>query len=441
MQSDRVSWPILAAYSSLAFPLAAAFLALQVIIPTFYAQATGLSLSLIGFVLLGARLWDTFTDPIVGYLSDITPQHLGRRKIWVVAGAPLICLSCWALFNPPAEASAWYLLLWTFAIYVFGTMTIVPMNAWGAELSHDYNERSRITGSRVAFGMLGTLAALVVVAILGGDPNGNSDMQSTLYVLTVLVVITLLLAAALAYFVVPDNDAVHVPKASFKSALLLLKEPSPFRTLIVSFLINSVGSAIPATLFLLYVTHIMQAPDKVGMLLFVYFVCAGISVPIWVKLAHKFGKHQVWSAAMILGCLFFACIPFVGAQDFTFFLIIVIGTGLATGADLALPSAINADLIEWDALKNGHKRPGIFFALWGTSTKLAYALAVGITFPLLDVFGFSANTENSPSALMALGVMYGIPCVVCKLTAVCLMYKYPITQEVHADIRQQLSEE
>jgi Na+/melibiose symporter-like transporter len=71
----------LAAYGSLALPMAAGFLALQVIVPTFYAQALGLSLSAVGGILLVARLWDMITDPLVGFLSDRTPTRWGRRKV------------------------------------------------------------------------------------------------------------------------------------------------------------------------------------------------------------------------------------------------------------------------------------------------------------------------------------------------------------------------
>ena len=133
-QSD-VSSPVLHAYAGVAFPLAAAFIALQVIVPTFYAEVTGLSLTTIGIVLLVARLWDTFTDPIVGTLSDLSKVGFGRRKIWIVASTPLILLAVWKLFVPPSDADWQYLLLWTFVIYVAGTMAIVPLNAWGAELT------------------------------------------------------------------------------------------------------------------------------------------------------------------------------------------------------------------------------------------------------------------------------------------------------------------
>ena len=81
---------ILGAYGSLAFPLAAAFITLQVFVPTFYAESTGLSLTTIGVVMLIAKLCDTVTDPIVGYLSDATPTSWRRRKLYVVIATPLI---------------------------------------------------------------------------------------------------------------------------------------------------------------------------------------------------------------------------------------------------------------------------------------------------------------------------------------------------------------
>lgn len=177
-------------YGSLAFPLAAAFVTLQVIVPTFYASATGLSLSAIGLILLLARLWDTFTDPVVGYLSDRSPARFGKRKLWVVISAPLVCLSVWMLFVPGDGPGAYYLLFWTLAIYVAGTMSIVPMNAWGAELTSDYQQRSRVTGTRVAFGLAGTLAALLVPVLVGAE--ATSSLAGALRAIAWLVVLTLL---------------------------------------------------------------------------------------------------------------------------------------------------------------------------------------------------------------------------------------------------------
>ena len=421
----------LCAYGFLAFPLAAAFIALQVIVPTHYAETTSLSLSAIGGIVLLARLWDTATDPIVGMLSDKTPRHWGRRRLWVLLSLPLIAIAVYQLFNPPQGAGSAYLLLWTFAIYAAGTMAIVPLNAWGAELSPDYNQRNRVTGARAAFGLLGTLVALSIPALslstLVEDTN-SSNLSTSLWAISLLVIVTLVIAAALVLRV-PDNAAIRLPPAQIREALTLIVKPSPLRQLLLSFLSNSTANAIPATLFLFYMTYVLQSPEKAGLMLFLYFICAAISIPVWVNIAARYGKHRTWFWSIIIACGFFVWTPFLGEDDLLIYLIIVIGTGFTTGCDLTIPSSMNGDLVEWDAHGSGYRRPGLFFALWGTTTKLAYALAIGIAFPLLDLLGFSAGGDNNPATITALAWVYGLPCIAFKCIALWSMRNYPITED------------
>ena len=418
--------------------MAAAFIALQIIVPTFYAESTTLSLSAIGIILLVARLFDMITDPIVGYWSDQSNNRFGRRKTFVVASAIPLGISIWALFHPPSDAGILYLLFWTVTIYVAGTFAIVPLSAWGAELTPDYHQKSRITGVRVAFGLAGTLAALMVPVIIGTD--GGQGYAATLNAIAWLALITLMLCVVWAAIKVPDTATTTLPENTWSSARELLVTANPFRQLLVSFLLNAVGNAIPATLFLLYVTHVLSSEALVGPLLFLYFVSAAASVPFWVWLSRRMGKHQTWSIAIIVACVFFAGTPWLSESTLWVYIIIVACTGFATGADLALPSAINGDIIEWDALQTGYKRPGLFFALWGTASKLSYGLAIGLAFPLLDLFGFDAAGNNSSSSLFALALMYGIPPLVFKLGALWLMRGYPITEAEHRRIRAQLEE-
>lgn len=433
--SDAPSLVVLSAYGSLAFPLAGAFIALQVIVPTFYAQALGLSLSAVGGILLAARLWDLFTDPLVGFLSDRTPAKWGRRKAWVVASAPLVAGSVWLLFNPPANASNQFLLYCTLAIYIAGTMSIVPMNAWGAELSESYHQRSRISGARVIFGLSGTLAALLLV-----DNSSNAALADSLYAITLLTLVGLLISVPTAAILVPDRGRVSSGPGSLAGAIKLLTARSPFRRLLLAFLLNGLGNAIPATLFLLYVTHVLEAPEVAGPMLFAYFLCSAISVPLWVRAAKRWGKHQTWCIAVAGSCLCFCFAPFLGAGDTGFYTAIVVGTGLMIGADLALPSAINGDLIEWDALHNGERRPGLFFALWGTASKLAFALAVGILFPALDLLGFDPTISNLPEDVRLLAVLYALPSLLFKLMAIAMMWRFPIDEAEHRRIRRELEE-
>ena len=428
---NQLKLAVLSAYGAIAFALAGAFITLQVLIPTHYAETTALSLSTIGTIMLVARLWDTVTDPLIGFLSDKTPQRWGRRRFWVLGSVPLICLSIYFLFRPTADVGIGYLLGWTLAIYVAGTMAIVPFNAWGAELSPDYRQRNRVTGVRAAFGLTGTMAALLIPAIL--DQQGSGDLGLTLEVITWLAIVSLIVTSLLL-FAVPDDNPTYLSKTQVRDALKLILRPSPFRQLIISFLFNSAANAIPATLFLFYVTYVLKVPDLAGPLLFLYFICAALSVPVWIWIAGRFGKHRTWHWSIVTACLLFVWTPFFGEGDLVLYLIIVFGTGITTGCDLIIPSSMNGDLVEWDAVENEYRRPGMLFAIWGTTTKLSYALAIGIAFPLLDLFGFAAGADNSAGSLLALAVLYGTPCILFKVLALINMRNYPITEQVYQDI-------
>lgn len=433
---------VLAAYGALGFPYAAALLALQVIVPTWYAENTTLSLSLVGLVMLGARLVDTVTDPLVGWLSDRSRVAIGRRKFFVVVAAPFAALAIWRLFIPPEAAGVSYLLVWTIFVYLAGTVALVPMAAWAAELSTDYHLRSRITGTRVAFGLAGSLVALLIIALTAGqepDPLGTA-----LSGIVGLSVLGLALTTVWAWRVVPDAPLREgsSPPPALRWAVLkpLFTRANPFRQLLISFFLNAVGNAIPATLFLLFVTHVLDQAELAGPLLFSYFVAAAVSVPAWVALARRIGKHKAWAAGIVLACAFFVIAPFLSADNAELYWLVILVTGFATGADLALPSAMNADVIEWDELENGHRRPGVFFALWGTATKASYALAIGIAFPLLELGGFDTNQDNDSAALLWLGLLYGVPAILFKLAALWCMRAYPIDEARHRLIKEQLAQ-
>ncbi|TQV75854.1 MFS transporter [Denitrobaculum tricleocarpae] len=448
---EKLPLGIMAGYGFLAFPLAATVLSLQVFLPTYYAQATGLSLTMIGGVLLIARLWDTITDPIVGYLSEKTPARLGRRRLWVLIGSPLIALSVWMLFQPPENPSAFYLLGWAILIYLAGTAVVVPTYAWGAELSPDYHERSRISGTRVLFGLLGSLAALTLPLVLGMDagttaandaPAGEAaeNLGAILQGNSVMIVVTLALAVAVCCLFVPDNGKSKLPTGSILASFSLFKEAPPVRKLMVSYLLNGIANALPATLFLLFATHVLGAADQAGFLLVVYFGVCALSVPVWVVASKRWSKHGAWRIAMTTACLAFVWVPFLGTGDTTAFLVIVVITGIAAGADLALPAALQADLVDWDEDKTGYRRAGIFFAVWGTASKLTFAIAIGLAFPLLDLAGFSATGENTAVGLLVLSLLYGGLPVALKISAVLLMRNYPVTHAVHDAIRIRLAQ-
>ena len=429
----------LVAYGLPALPAAALGLPLYVFLPTFYTAGLGLPLAAVGAALLAARLWDVATDPVVGLLSDRTGGRFGRRRPWLVAALPLLVLSVWMLFRPAEGVGVGYLAFWSAALYLGWTMLALPHYAWGAELSDDYHERARVSAAREVALVIGTLLATGLPVAVGID--GQGDPGAVLALLAVLLAVGLPAAVAIAVGLVPDARAATAAPVPWRQAGALLAANRPFVRLIAAYLANGVANGLPATLFLLFVAHVLAAPELQGPLLFAYFLCGVLGVPGWLALARRLGKHRAWCLAMTANCLVFAWAPLLGAGDVGPFLAICILSGLCLGADLVLPSAIQADVVDVDTAAGGGRRTGLYFAFWGMATKLALALAVGAAFPLLELAGFRADAGgNTASALLALALLYGAAPVAFKAVAIALMWRFPLDEAAQSALRRRIQE-
>lgn len=421
---------VLFAYGFPAFPLAALTLPVYIFLPTFYAKNMGLGLATVGLVLMIARIWDVISDPVVGLLSDATKTRFGRRTPWIIAGLPLVMLSTWILLVPPHDAGVLTLLLGSLVLYTGWSLMNLPLYAWGAELSDNYNERTRVMSWREGLTVAGLLSVLGLIAL-----TGNDDPAGGLKVIALLVMILLPVSLAGLLIFVREPARRTEPKISFQNGIRAIRDNAPFKRLIAAYLLNGLANGLPATLFLLYAEYGVGRADLGGAFLFVYFLCGVLSVPVWSLASKKYGKHSTWCFAMLLTCGFFLMVPFVAQGDVILFALICVLTGAGLGADLVLPSAMQADVVDMDRLETGKRRTGLYFAMWGMTTKLALALAAGVAFPLLAVSGFDADGGGNRDALIAL---YALLPVALKCFAIALMWRYPLTQSVTEDLHKKI---
>ena len=425
----------LTAYGLPGLPLAALLLPLYVYLPTFYAADLGLGFAAVAAVLTATRIWDVLTDPLIGSLSDRTRSRFGRRRPWMLAGAPLLLVSAYFLFLPAPGASLPYLLLWVAILTLGGTMVLLPYSAWGAELTVDYHGRSRVSAAREDFVVVGTILAAGLPAAFGGDRGRALEM------LFWILLVSLPIALTLALTLVPEPTPRSTAALPWRRSLGLLRSNGPFRRLILAYFLNGIANGLPATLFLLFAEFGLDAKASSGAFLLTYFLCGILSVPLWLRLTRPFDKHRVWIGAMLLACAVFVCVPLLGPGDGAWFFLVCVLTGLALGADLVLPPSMQADVIDLDRLRSGRERAGLYFAIWGMGTKLALALAVGIAFPLLDLAGFEASPGGGGELpLFALAALYSLVPVAFKLASIALMRGYPITAARHDRLRRRIAD-
>jgi Na+/melibiose symporter-like transporter len=417
----------LAAYAAPAAPLAALYFPVYVYVPPFYAAEHGAGLAALGAVVLAVRLLDAVTDPLMGWLSDRTPARWGRRKVWLAAATPLVMASAWMLLVPPEGAGLVHAALWLAALTLAWTVALTPWNAWGAELDSDYAGRARVTAWRETTGLVGTVLAVVLYNAADSPAEGLRAVA--------LFVAVALPAAALAALALtpepPDHSRAAVPMAEGWRAI---RANAPFRRLLAAYLLNGAANGLPAGLFLFYIGDVLQAPGA-GWLLLLYFVCAIAGAPLWTWAARRFPKHRVWGWAMLWACAVFAVVPLLGPGDLWAFTAVCALTGLALGADLSLPPAIQADVVDVDTATSGEQRTGLFFALWSVATKAALAASGGAALAALGAVGFTAGGPNPQGALTALALLYAAAPVALKLAAVALMWNFPLDRAAHDALR------
>jgi glycoside/pentoside/hexuronide:cation symporter, GPH family len=368
----------LAAYGGLGLPLAMLLLPVYVHVPKLYHDL-GLPLATIGVVLLIARLCDALADPLIGSLADRTPGR--RRRRWLLASAPALGLLSWLMLVPPFIPTPLTLLLLSCALYIAWSALTVPYLAYGLELSADYHQRARLAAAREGFGLLGTVLALLLPLLW---PTPEQPLLSIAFAFSLLLPLSIWLIWQL-----PEQPPLRRRQPlSFKRSCVLLRRNQPFRTLISAYFINALANTLPATLFLLFVAQILQADERsAGLCLLIYFAAALVAIPLWLWLARRYGKHRSWQIALLLNCLFFLPALWLSAGDVHLFMIVCVLTGLCLGADLVLPSAMQADVVDADTARGGENRAGLYTALWTMATKLAGAATVGLALPLLDRFG------------------------------------------------------
>jgi len=401
-------------YGLLGLPLAFVALPLYVILPNHYAREFGMSLGLLGAILLGARLFDAVIDPLLGRLIDRLFARSARAVLALGAASAVVLAAGFALlFFPlvraPAALALWagVMLVITYAAY---SAVSVSHQSWGAMLGGDEAQRSRVVAWREALGLVGVVLASITPVALGLTAS------------TALFFIALV-AGWLAWTRAPRPVAQPSRQAgagAARGALWIPLRHAAFRRLLAVFMLSGIASAVPATLVLFFVQDRLQAaPAMEPVFLGSYFVCAALSIPLWLAVVKRIGLARTWLAGMLLAIAVFAWATQLGAGDTAAFVLVCALSGVALGTDLALPGAMLAGLIQ--AHGQSGKSEGAYFGWWNFATKLNLALAAGLALPLLSLFGYAPGARDA-SALNALVIAYCVlPCVL-KLAAAAALY-------------------
>ncbi|MEZ6023604.1 MAG: MFS transporter [Hyphomonadaceae bacterium] len=432
---DLSTWR-LSIYALPALPLAFLFVPLTTLLPAFYAQEVGISLTAIGGFIFVARIFDVVIDPVLGRWSDNTKSRYGRRKPFMVLGTPIMMLGSWMVFMPPEGANGWYLLFAISVMYLAASMLGLAYAAWGAELVEHYHGRSKVAGFREAANVLGIVMAAAIPAIVGS--SGVDRQTMSIMGWAVIIMTPLTVAAALRW--VPERPTPVQPAMPWFSAVVSLLRNAPFRLLCIGYFVLNLGASITNTTLIFYISHYLGQPEITGPALLASFGSVLLGVPIWVFISRYIGKHRAAGISLILAIGMNVVITSqLQAGDGWIFVGLMAAMGATSAAFLTLPIGIVGDIIDYDTLKTGHSRGGLFFGVWSFFQYISPAIAIGVTLPALQYFGFSASGDNSRAALEALKYMFVLVPVPFFMFGALILFNFPIDARRHDIIRRRIT--
>lgn len=435
-QSQRKSSWSLAAFAAPCIPIAAMGLPLVVYLPEYYINSLGLSLTTVGAAFLIVKLVDIIFDPIFGGILDRTRTRLGRFRTWMLIGAPILAVGVFALFMAKPGVGPLYLWFWLAVLYIGYTMTSLSQTAWGAVMSSDYQQRSRIYSWWQAGNVVGMILVLCLPPLITGVFKGDhiASVRAMGWFIVILAPLTILLAVSTV------GEPPAPPKqgdGGIKQYIRLLMRPSVQRLLFADLLMG-LAPGIAGTLFLFFFERIKHFDKtQAGVLLLIYFIAALAGAPIWPLLAKRIGKHR----ALIVAALIYAAVQ-VGAVltpagDSLIGMFVLVLAGLPYSAAPVLVRSMMADIGDEERLASGIDKTGLLYAIVTGTVKLGYALAVAV-FIALGWMGFDPKAPT-PAGDAALVGLYAFAPAGLALLVAAIMLRYPLDANRLAEIQRQLA--
>ena len=417
-----------------------------------------------GVLFFLPRVFDSITDPIMGFISDNTKSRWGRRRQYVFIGAIIMGVSfiiMWQLYRENGiDYNFTYFLLWSFAFYLGLTIFSVPYVAMGYEMSNDFHERTNIMAVAQWIGQWAWVIAPWFWVIMYDQGWFESADVATRELAIWIGIVCMLFAMVPAIFIKSkptlDEDYSPLNLKTIGSSLIEILENfkeaftlKPFVKLCIStFFIFNAFNTIAAFSFFIIVYHLFSGdagaagvwPTLFGSL--ASLVTTFLVIPTVAHMSKVMGKKKAFIVSqaisvvgyMMLWFLFVPGKPFMFIFALPFF-------SFGIGSLFTLMMSMTADVIDLDELNTGKRREGVFGAIYWWMVKFGFAIAGLLSGVIMTVVGFDPSAASQPdSAITGLRIFYsGFP-ILGTLISIYVMRDYDVTEERANEIRAQLEQ-
>lgn len=401
-----------------------------------------ISPALVGTMMLTGKLWDAFSDPLIGRLSDRTSSTGNSRRRWLLFGAPVFGVMFAMLWwGPGFEGStnvAYHLalLLVYFTAY---TAVLVPYGALTMSLTRDYDDRTRLNTSRMAWSMLGGISVGVLLpgvvawsarVTASGEHvpawlAANHGWRAAALLVCTFVAVPLLITGA------TTRERVQTTSSGGMTSLRSVWMNRRFRRVAALFASSWTTIAVVSALVPFYVQHRIQSEGSIPLVFAAIQVSALLFVPLAGKLSERLDKHLALS--LLLASWAIAMVPmlWMGPGDINWLLLCCVLTGPGVAAAHVIPWSMLPDALSMDASEGTEGQAGLYYGAMTFFEKLTSALALLILGVVLEFAGYVSGGVSQPaSAVISVAWLIGpAPALILTCVALFAWLRPPATRQ------------
>ena len=406
------------AYSFQSFYLAGSFLLLFIFLPSFYNLSVGFALSTVGMIILISRVFDVFSDFIIGYLTERRFIKGLPKKNQILLGIFVFIFSIIGLYIIQPNNYYWFIFYYNLALVSY-SIAIIPYDSIVIDQKKIQHRRFYIAAIKEIFTILGVLAALIIPTALSKILSVELLNQEVIKITGLVIIILAIIGAILFYLFFEEDNQFHSKFISFKEIQFYLsqnKKISPFA--VITFL-NLLANNFTANLFIIFVSNYLGLSNYAGPLLILYFLITLISTPVWYHFGKTFSNMFLLQVGTIITIVGFFFVLFTNDNHWYLYLIVVLITGFGVGIDLIVPQTELAEILDQNTQ---NRLSQIFTALFSMIRKAAIGLAGGIA---LTGYGYlESNNIVIYQGLSNIMIFYFFIPITIKVIVLLLVMRY-----------------
>lgn len=422
----------------------------------FYSQVLNLPATLAGIAILIALLFDSITDPLIGVLSDNLKTRWGRRHPFMYASAIPTAVAYYLLWNPPELSQSglfWYLTITAILVRVCITLYEIPSSALVAELTDDYDERTRLLSFRYMFGWFGGLTFAIlnwgfIIAYYGLGSAKTFNTFGTLGAIGIflaIIISSIGLHQYIPYLKQPIESLFDNGLSKTFAGLKKALSNRNFSALFFAGLFSAIGTGVAASFDTYIIAYFWEFTSEMWRwVLSSLFISALIPLflapYITAKWDKKRGAMGVYSFQIV-----FAALPFTlrllgwfpeNDNPWTYYLIwghsvIYIAMIVMFGI---IQSSMLADVVEHSQMKTNRRDEGLFFAFRSLAEKATQGIGILLAGIALDIIEFPRDSEPGmvpDDTIWNLGLIYGPMLMILYFLALYSIAFYRISRDGH----------